>query len=196
MNYQICRNTVQLGDVLKSEMQQSDLNALNGYFNQKSITDTINSKGLTISPLLVSNNESQYLLKSLFELQKHTNELNPAIEQLSISDEMLKCYSNFSEKFTEFGKSIESTYSQDSSIEYLAKDDLKFLKDIKEIALNSLNPFNNAKSNFGQLNLSEDFQNKASLAVSAIENRIEGISVKQAPEINKSNTFSLGSVER
>ena len=56
--------------------------------------------------------------------------------------------------------------------------------------------FANAKSNFGQLNLRDDFQNEASLAVSGIESRINGSSLSQAPEINKSNTFSLGSVER
>lgn len=196
MNYRLSSNCVELSDEIKSEFQPKDINALNTYFDQKSITDTINDKGMQINPILISTNESQYLLKSLFELQKHTNDLDQTNDSLAISDEMLKCYSDFSEKFTEFGKSIESTYSNDGTIDFLAKDDLQLMNKVKEIAVVSLTPFDNAKSNFGQLNLSDDFQKKASLAVSGIESRINDSSLTQAPEINKSNTFSLGSVER
>lgn len=196
MNYQLLSNSIQAIEDVKSEFQDKDSSALNTYFDQKSITDTINNKGVPISPILISTNESQYLLRSLFELQKHTNELSQTNGGLAISDEMLKCYSDFTGKFTEFGKSIESTYSKEETIDFLAKDDLRLMSKVKEIALNSLTLFNNAKSNFGQLNLSDDFKQKASLAVSSIEIRINDSSVKQAPETNKSNTISLGSVER
>lgn len=196
MNYQLSSNCVELCEDIQSEIQPKDINALNTFFDQKSITDTLNDNGVKVNATLISTNESQYLLKSLFELQKHTNDLEQINGSLAISDEMLKCYSDFSEKFTEFGKSIESTYSNDATIEFLAKDDLHLMNKVKDIAVDSLTPFANAKSNFGQLNLRDDFQNKASLAVSGIESRINGSSFSQAPEINKSNTFSLGSVER
>lgn len=196
MNYQLLNNSIEAIDEIKSEFQGKDFNALNSYFDQKSITDTLNNSRIPISPILVSSNESQYLLKSFFELQKHTNEFSHTNADMAISDEMLKCYSDFVGKFTEFSKSIESTYSKEETIDFLAKDDLRLMNKVKEIALSSLTPFNNAKSNFGQLNLSDDFQQKANLAVSGIESRINDSSITQAPETNKSNTISLGSVER